>query len=170
LVPILVGALVVWALYRRLRRNFGRQALNPVRLRLRITLLGLIGALLLFSVARDLVLIATLLGGAACGAALGFIGLRHTKFEIGAQGCFYTPHTYMGLLVTMLFVGRILLRFLPAIGAAHAMTAPDPNPMHGMQANAATLATFGLLMGYYLLYYAGVLWKSARPQSSIQQP
>lgn len=161
-VPILVGALVVWAIYRRVRRSFGRQAVSPVRLRLRICVLGLIGVLLLFASARESALVASLLGGAACGAALGYIGLRHTKFEVGPQGRFYTPHTYMGLLVTALFIGRILFRVLPGVAAASATRPADANPLHGAASNPATLATFGVLMGYYLCYYVGVLWNNAR--------
>jgi hypothetical protein len=164
-VPILVGALVLWAIYRRVRRNFGRQAVSPVRLRLRIGVLGLVGVLLLFASAREAALIASLLGGAACGTALGYIGLRHTKFEAAPQGRFYTPHTYMGLLVTALFIGRILFRVLPGVAAASATGPADANPLHGAASNPATLATFGVLLGYYLCYYVGVLWNSARDAS-----
>jgi hypothetical protein len=161
-VPILVGVLVLWAMYRRVRRSFGAQAVNPIRLRLRIGVLGLVSALLLIASARNLALLATLLAGAACGTALAYIGLRHTKFEVNARGRFYTPHTYMGLLVTALFVGRILLRLLPTVASARATLPSDPDPLRGIQSNPATLATFGILMGYYLFYYVGVLWKSAR--------
>jgi hypothetical protein len=45
LLPVLVGALVLWGLYRRVRRSSGRQRVHPVRLRLRIAVLGLIGVL-----------------------------------------------------------------------------------------------------------------------------
>jgi hypothetical protein len=169
-VPILVCALVLWAVYRRVRRSFGPQAVNPLRLRLRIGLLGVLALALLLTTARDPTLVATFLGGAACGAALAYIGLRHTRFEANAQGRFYTPHTYMGLLVTTLFIGRIALRLLPTVAAARATLPPDPDPLRAMQGNPVTLATFGILVGYYLLYYAGVLWKSARSYSSIQQP
>jgi hypothetical protein len=168
--PILVGALLLWAIYRRVRRSFGRQSVNPVRLRLRIGVLGLIGVLLLIASAREFALVATLLGGAACGVALGYIGLRHTTFETGAQGRFYTPHTYMGMLVTALFIGRILFRVLPGMAAARATPDVDPNPLHGVQSNPATLASFGILLGYYLCYYVGVLRKSGRQPAASASP
>src|ERR1700690_767987 len=157
--PILVGALVLWALYRRVRRSFGRQAVNPVRLRLRIGLLALIGGLLLVASVRQFALLASLLGGAACGAAFAYLGLRHTKFEASQEGRFYTPHTYLGLLVTAVFVGRIVFRVLWAPAAPPAPLAPGPLQIAPL--NPATLATLGLLMGYYLCYYAGVLKASA---------
>jgi hypothetical protein len=46
LMPILVTALILWAVYRRMRRSFGRQAVNPLRMWFRVGLLTLIGALL----------------------------------------------------------------------------------------------------------------------------
>jgi hypothetical protein len=169
--PIMVGAVVLWALYRRVRRSFGRQAINPVRLRMRIGLLVLIGGLLLVGSVRQFALLASLLGGAGCGAAFAYLGLRHTKFETSQEGCFYTPHTYLGLLLTAVFVGRILFRVLPGLAAAPATLAPGTTlPVAAL--NPATLATLGLLLGYYLRYCAGVLKASAVPgaYNSIQQP
>jgi uncharacterized YccA/Bax inhibitor family protein len=168
--PILVGAVVLWALYRRVRRSFGRQAVNPVRMRLRIGVLALVSGLLLVASVRQFELMASLVGGAACGAVFGYLGLRHTKFETSQQGRYYTPHTYLGLLLTAVFVGRIVFRVLQGLAATPAPLAPGSLPMASM--SPATLATLGLLLGYYLCYYTGVLRASAVPSgySSIQQP
>ena len=168
--PILVGAAVLWALYRRVRRSFGRQAVNPVRLRLRIGALALVTGVLLVASMHRFELLASLLGGAACGAVFALLGLRHTKFEASQNGRYYTPHTYLGLLLTSVFVGRILFRVLQRVAAAPAPLPQDPLQMASM--TPATLATLGLLIGYYLCYYTGVLKVSVAPQaySSIQQP
>jgi hypothetical protein len=65
----------------------------------------------------------------------------------------------MGLAVTALFVGRLIYRFLsvydgtmPAGAAARGFGAYQANPF--------TLAVFGLLVGYYVLYYLGVLQRT----------
>jgi hypothetical protein len=42
--PFVLAAVVVLAVYRRLRRSFGRQALRPVRMTVRIALLAVVAA------------------------------------------------------------------------------------------------------------------------------
>jgi len=45
--PLLFAALVVFAVYRRFRRSFGRQPLRPGRMSVRIALLAVVGCALL---------------------------------------------------------------------------------------------------------------------------
>jgi hypothetical protein len=158
--PFLLSILVVWAVYRRVRRNFGRQPVNVRRLQFRVALLAVIAVLVLSSSVRDMALVGALIGGAAGGAALGYLGLRHTKFEITAQGRFYTPHTYIGLFVTALFLSRMAFRLLAVYLAPHASTQASQNPFDAYQRSALTWAIFGVLIGYYILFNIGVLRRS----------
>ena len=171
LTPILIAALLVWAVARRLRRTFGRQAVQPVRIWLRIGILtvagGLIGA---SSATRGVEMLAALAAGLACGAALGYVGLRHTRFEVTPEGRFYTPHTYIGLAVTLLFLGRLAYRFLYLAGGAHGTFAPDPNVAAAYQRSPLTLAIFAVLIGYYLLFYAGVLRRTRASEPPVPDP
>ncbi len=98
--PYLIAALVVWSIYRRMRRSFGRQRVRDGFLWLRIGILTLLAALIGTQVARDVDLLGILLAGIAGGVVLGYFGLKHTKFEVTPEGRFYTPHTYIGLAVT----------------------------------------------------------------------
>jgi xanthine/uracil permease len=159
--PYLVAALIVWGLYRRMRRSFGRQRVTEGRMWVRIGILTVIAVMAAVgtAAAHDLEVLGGLVAGIACGAALGYVGLRHTKFEVTAEGRYYTPHTYMGLAVTALFVGRVIYRFLsvydgtlPAGAAARGFGAYQANPF--------TLAALGVLVGYYVLYYLGVLQRT----------
>lgn len=157
IIPVLVVALLVWRIYVRMRRTFGRQRVQPRRLRARITLLGLIGALLLVAAGQDAWTLGGICAGAACGTLLALLGLRHTRFEATAEGRFYTPHTYIGLAVTALFLGRLLYDLMQfshdaaALNALHGAT-PALNPY-----NPVTLALSGAFIAYYLAYYLGVL-------------
>ena len=45
--PILIGALVVWSVLRRMRRSFGRQPVREARMVLRIVILTVVGGLIL---------------------------------------------------------------------------------------------------------------------------
>jgi membrane protein CcdC involved in cytochrome C biogenesis len=158
--PLLLGLLFVWAIYRRARRSFGRQPLEIGRLKFRIGFLSLIAALMLYLSFKDLPSLAGLLGGLTCGALLSRIGLRHTKFEADAGRSYYTPHTYIGLILMALVVSRIMLRVVIDYGYGATATAPVSNPLAPYRRSPITLGILGLLIGYFILFHLGVLRKS----------
>jgi len=171
LTPILVAALLVWAIVRRLRRTFGRQPVQPARIWLRIGVLTLAGGLIAAtSVTRGAGMLEALIGGLACGAALAYVGLRHTRFELTPEGRFYTPHTYIGVAVTLLFLGRLLYRFLYLANGANGMFGPDPNAAAAYQRSPLTVGIFAVLVGYYLLFYAGVLLRTRAAEMPAPDP
>jgi len=161
--PYLIAALVIWGVYRRMRRSFGRQRVRDGFMWLRIGILSLAAVLIGVQIARDVDVLGILVVGIACGAVLGYFGLRHTKFEVTSEGRFYTPHTYIGLAVTALFLGRLLYRFL---GMYNGLV-PPANTGQDLAAiyrdSPFTLAVIGAVVGYYVLYYVGVLQRT-RPQ------
>ena len=159
--PVLIAALVAWGIVRRLRRTFGRQPVQPGRIWLRIGLLTLVGGLIaVTSVMRGAGMLEALIGGLACGAALAYVGLRHTRFEVTPEGRFYTPHTYIGLAVTLLFLGRLLYRFLYLSNGANEVLGPGSNAAAAYQKSPLTVGIFAVLVGYYVLFYAGVLLRT----------
>jgi len=164
--PIMMGAFILFAIYRRVRRNIVRQAVQPARMRSRMIILSIIGALITLGAMRDVNLLGAMLAGIAGGAALGWFGLQHTKFEKTEQGDFYTPHTWIGLVVSLLLLGRIAYRLIVIYPSLHAATQADQNPFAAFQRSPLTLAIFGVLVGYYVFYYAGVL----RASKSLPAP
>jgi sterol desaturase/sphingolipid hydroxylase (fatty acid hydroxylase superfamily) len=80
----LLSIVVVWTIYRRARRNFGRQPVNARRLQVRIGVFAVLGALVLFGSVADMALLGALIGGIACGATLAYFGLQHATFEVTA--------------------------------------------------------------------------------------
>lgn len=160
IVPIVVAALVGVRLYLRMRRSFGRQPVQPRRMTVRIAIFAVLVVLLALLTRGEALAVAALLGGGACGAALGHLGLRHTRFEATAEGRFYTPHTYIGLTVTVLFLARLAYDFLIVYHGALPVAAsgsalPPESPL--------TLALSGAFIAYYLMYYIGILLKSRQP-------
>jgi len=167
--PILIGALVVWGIARRVRRTFGRQPVEPWRIWLRIAILAVAGILIAASsVMRGAGMIEALVTGFACGAALAYLGLRHTRFEVTPEGRFYTPHTYIGLAVMLLFLGRLSYRFISLANGANGMFGADPGAAMAYQRSPLTVGIFAVLVGYYVLYYAGVL-RQTRPSALPSQ-
>jgi hypothetical protein len=168
--PIVIAALVIFAVYRRMRRTFGRQKVSETRIWVRIGIFAVVGGLFLMAALRNPPLLGALLGGLVGGAALGYLGLRHTQFEVTPEGRFYTPHTYIGLVVTALFLGRILYRFLALHAGAQNAASADQNPFAGYQSSPLTTAIFGVLIGYYVLFNLGVLRKTKALAVAPQQP
>jgi hypothetical protein len=167
--PYLIAALVAWGIYRRMRRSFGRQRVREGFMWFRIGLLVLVGAVIGVQIARNFDVLAALLAGLLCGAVLGYIGLRYTKFEVTPAGRFYTPHAYIGLVVAALFLGRVLYKFLGVYNGTMPAAAAGQNLAAYYARSPFTLAVFGALVGYYVLYYLGVLQRT-RPPSLGQEP
>jgi hypothetical protein len=157
---IVMAAVVSLAVYRRIRRSIGRQVIHEGRLWVRIALFGVIGALILLGSLRNPTAIGALLGGLVCGCVLGLVGLRHTRFEFTPQGRFYTPHTYLGIAVILLFVGRLAYRFISMASYGAQNLGSSPDPFANLQRSPLTLAIFGVLISYYLVYSFGVLQKA----------
>jgi hypothetical protein len=158
--PLLVTIVAVVMVLRRVRRSFGPQLVRTGRLQFRIGVLGLIGVLMIVVSIRNVELLGALIGGIGCGAALGYLGLRHSKFEVTAQGRYYTPHTYIGLLVSALFIGRLLYRTLTVYPAVQAAGYSNQDTLDAYHKSPLTLAILGVLIGYYVLFSLGVLRKS----------
>lgn len=158
LMPALFSPLIAFMVWRRVRGQFGRQPVRRGRMLTRVLVLTVVAGLLALSGLRDLRLLEGLLGGALAGAALGLLGLRLTRFERGADGAdVYLPNPWIGATVTALLVGRLAWRFLvlvPQAGGAGAMAAPGA-PQLGN--SPLTLLVVGLMVGYYVSYYAGLL-------------
>jgi NhaP-type Na+/H+ or K+/H+ antiporter len=89
-------------------------------------------------------------GGLVLGALLGFVGLKLTRFVTTEEGHFYTPNTHIGIALSVLFAGRILynywIRSQPSVASDHPQMLQSP----------LTLFIFGLVAGYYLVYYIGL--------------
>lgn len=174
IVPFLLAALVVWSVYRRLRRSFGKQRLRPVQMSIRIGLFLLIGALLLPSVlhanVHSTAYVESLLGGLIAGIALAIFGAARTRYLREQGQLYFVPHTYTGLAVSLLFLGRLVFRFVQvysmqtaAHGDATSLAPPGGNPGYAAASMVNSPLTFGLfyvLVGYYVCYYGVVLWKS----------
>jgi hypothetical protein len=149
-VPVLFGGLVAWGIYRRVRRNIGRQPLRPRRITVSIVIFSLVSVLFFVMSLQHPRLLLGIGGGLLLGVALGFVGLRLTKFETTDAGHFYTPNTPIGVALSTLFIGRMLYRFWVLRDADFSSGHPPPfqSPL--------TFFIFGLIAGYYIVYYIGL--------------
>ncbi|WP_243040315.1 DUF1453 domain-containing protein [Dyella sedimenti] len=148
--------LMAFAVWRRVRGSFGRQPIRRHRMTGRIAVFAVIGLLLALGGLHNLRLLEGLLGGVLAGAVLGIVGLRLTRFERDASGAdLYIPNAWIGSLLTVLLVARLAWRLLVAMPQLQ-----DPAMTHSAPAlgnSPLTLAIFGLMIGYYVCYFSGLL-------------
>ncbi len=161
-VPILLAGLFTWSIYRRVRRNIGRQPLRPRRAMTSIIVLSLVSAMFITLSFQHSRLLPGIGGGLLLGVFLGFIGLRLTRFETTAGGHFYTPNVHIGVALSLLLAGRLLYRFWVFRNLSAAPSHPPP-----MQ-SPLTFFIFGLTAGYYIIYQAG-LFKHSRDKNVASQ-
>jgi len=89
--------------------------------------------------------------GLLLGTALGFVGLRLTKFETTVEGHFYQPNAQIGVALSLLLIGRMAYRFWML---SHGPASPVPPPQAFQ--SPLTLFIIGLTFGYYLVYQIGL--------------
>jgi hypothetical protein len=149
-----ITAIVAFGVYRRVRRNIGRQTLTAARQYVRMTIFTVVCLVLAFVQPLH---------------PAGWFALRHTEFAVTPQGYFYTPHLYIGIAVTALFIGRLLYRMVLLYDAAGTAApgmrpAPDYSPL--------TLGILFLTASYYIVYCTGLLrWlRKAQQAASAKLP
>jgi hypothetical protein len=166
ILPWVFAILIPLALYRRFRRTFGRQPLRPKRMIARIAIFLVLGAVLTSAAftrsSRGFALAE--IGGVLIGAVLALWGASRTRFATENGQRYYVPHTYTGIAVSLLFVGRLIYRLAQTSGAlaepgGAGGSAPAAGPQAAMQ-SPLTTGIFFVLIGYYVCYYSWVLWKS----------
>ncbi len=168
--PYLFAALLVLIVYRRLRRSFGRQPLRPRRMTARMVLLALLACAFAPLAVHSTQYLAAEILGAALGFALGAWGAQRTRFQMYQDRLHYVPHTYTGIAVTLLVLGRLAYRGIQAYTGPQLAQAAAMDPSHGyapasMVRSPLTAGMFFVLAGYYLCYYGWVLWKSKHLKS-----
>lgn len=160
MVPLL--AFIVW---RRVSRTFGRQPIRRKRMMFRVVMFAILGGLLALSGLHRLALAEGLFGGVLIGGAIGVVGLRLTRFEVDpVMGDCYVPNTWIGALLMVLLLGRLAWRLMVAwpqmqqgsAGMAAHGAGMQMQPM-GLASSPLTMLLIGLLVGYYIVYFTGLL-------------
>jgi hypothetical protein len=149
--------MVAWRIYMRFRRMIGRQRLSRVRPWITLAIFSTVLVLLAYAARAHAERLGWLAAGLAAGGLLAAYGLRLTRFEPTPQGLFYTPNAYLGIALSLLFFGRLVYRVTEVYAIS---TAASPTPP-SFASSPLTLATFGLIAGYYVTYAAGLmLWRN----------
>jgi hypothetical protein len=148
--------LLGWRVYARFRRAVGRQHLSSARPWITLTIFSILVVFLAYAAHTHVERLWWLAAGLSAGTLLALYGLRMTRFEPTPQGLFYTPNAYLGIAMSLLFLGRIVYRLFEVY-------AIRPEAFHGpsdFARSPLTLMVFGLIAGYYIAYSIGLVrWR-----------
>ena len=166
--------LLAWIVWRRVSRQFGRQPIQRKRMIFRIVVFSVVGVLLAFGGFHKIELAEGLCGGVLIGAALGLLGIRLTRFEVDpVKGDCYVPNPWIGALLTVLLLGRLVWRLMVVLPqmqrestAASQAVGYQGSPMAGYTSSPLTMLVIGLLVGYYIVYFSGLLIHHRRFQQT----
>jgi hypothetical protein len=163
---LIPAVLVLFIMYRRVRRNFGRQRLNRGYMIFRMVVLCLLGVFLLIPTFFSQELAVMTIVGGGVGISLAIWAAKHTRFLNEDGRLYYIPHSYTGMVVTALFVGRIAYRVF-VMAQPHTVVTTDWDPgmsdfggFSSLYHNPWTRLVFFVLIGYYVYYYWFVLHES----------
>jgi hypothetical protein len=151
---VAVTAIVAFGVYRRVRRNIGRQKLTAARQYVRMGVISVLCLLLTFLHPLQPLAVAYIGSGVIVGAAIGWFALRHTEFAATPEGYFYTPHLYIGIAITALFIGRLLYRVVLIYDSTTHAAVGTAGPADN---NPLTLGILFLTASYYIVYCTGLL-------------
>lgn len=163
---IIIVLLVLFAIYRRIRRNIGFQRLVPNRLRVRMIIFLIIGLILLVSSAAQPILYVSDAIGIILGLILAYFATSTTKFEVRKERWFYRPNAWVGGIVLALFLGRLLYAFilvystmgkLPQHGSGQAS---NPFQSGSYVKDPWTAGIIFVLIAYYAGYFLFLLRKA----------
>ncbi len=157
IIPTLLVPLIAYRIYRRVRSNFGRQPIQPRRMLVRVILFAAIGSLLMWMAIHSIVLFATATAGIALGGGLAALGLRLTQWHTDETGTHYTPNAYLGIAITTLLLGRITYRIVSMVSTSGTAAPASDGFFASYQQSPLTLGILTLTIGYYLVYFTGLL-------------
>ncbi len=158
--------LIAWRVVARFRNMIGRQRLGRRRPWIQLAVFSLLLLLFAWAALAHPERLAWLALGMAAGGALGIAGLRLTRFEATPEGFFYTPNTPLGLGLGLLFLGRIAWR----LGQLALSDPGAPGGTAEFAGSSVTLAIFGLLAGYRVVFAVGLIrWRRSVKRARQQR-
>jgi putative flippase GtrA len=169
MVMILIGVFLLYRIFQRVRRNIGWQLLNPKKMRVSAVIISLVGLVFLVEGGMSAASLLSDLAGIAAGVILAYYGALWTRFEQRGGSWYYRPNLWMGSLVTVLFLGRLVYRIYDIYTIAKA--GGLQNGFAGSLQASSTGWTAGLLLimfAYYAVYNTIILQKRTRMPVQIQ--
>jgi hypothetical protein len=99
--------------------------------------------------------------GLGAGCVLGVFGLALSRWESTPQGLHYTPNRWLVLAITLVVTARVLYGFWR--GWESWRLGLNEGSWVVASGVAGSLAAGAVVLGYYLMFWAGVRWRATGP-------
>lgn len=152
---VFIAALILYGIYRRIRRNIGWQMLRERKMKIRIVIFLIVGALFLAVSASHPVSLISDAAGIAAGAILAFYSSKVTRFERRNEHWYYMPNVLIGSIVSLLFIGRLFFRLfgLYSNGVLQGTSSQSAQHMNQAIGSSWTAGLLLIMFAYYAIYY-----------------
>jgi membrane protein CcdC involved in cytochrome C biogenesis len=161
---VLIGVLFIFSMYRRVKRTIGFQKLAKRRMIIRIVLFAIICVLFLITGYTNPTIYIFDVLGILLGGVIAYFAIRSTSFEWRKNAWYYRPNPWIGAILIVLFIGRIVYRLYQdyaLIGNAAAKGAgsqlAQQNQLATYSHDPSTTIILFVLISYYLVYYTFVI-------------
>ncbi len=160
--------LIAYRFYRRVRRLIGRQRFAERRLWMRTVLLS---ALTIFAIVslglsrQAAISFESATAGFVVGAVIGVVALRFMQMGRDDEGLWYIPNLYLGIGLIGLLIARFVYKYvviIPQLKRELAQTSAHGATSVTVPESPVFLAILFLVLGYYLVYYGGILLRGRR--------
>lgn len=162
LITGVISLFIVYRVYQRIRRSIGWQEIRSGKMMLRIGLLLLVGLVFFAEGATHPTSLVSNLVGLALGAALAYAGVALTSFERREGKWFYRANEWIGLTVTVLFIGRLAYRLYTMLAMAQPAAGMTGKPGAWSQWQGTTQGWTSGLMLIMFAYYIVTYWTMLR--------
>lgn len=160
---LIIIALIMFSIYRRVRRNIGWQQLNQGKMTFRIVLFVIVGLIFFAEGIFHPISLVSDIVGILLGSILAFYSVTLTNFEQREERLYYRPNIWIGAIVTFIFLARFLYRFygIFSSGALNGLKQGQANSMQNLSAlgNSWTSGLMLIMFAYYVIYYVILLKK-----------
>jgi hypothetical protein len=154
----LIVVLVLFSMYRRIRRTVGFQRFVKRRMVTRMSLFAIIGVIFLVTGFLNPKVYIFDAIGVVIGGIIAYVATRTTSFEWRKDAWYYRPNPWIGVLLVVLFIGRIGYRVYQDYGLFRATASANgqlqqQNQLATYSHDPSTTIILFTLITYYFVYY-----------------
>jgi hypothetical protein len=155
---IIIGALILFSIYRRVRKSIGWQQINKGKMMFRIALSFIVGILFFVEGGFHPINFISDVVGILIGVILAYYSSLTTDFEQRERRWYFRPNKWYGGVVMALFFGRLVYRFYEMYTQGAFSGANGGQRNFGAAVGPSwTTGLILIMFAYYIVYYIALL-------------
>ncbi|WP_088011073.1 hypothetical protein [Gottfriedia acidiceleris] len=146
--------LIVYRIFKRVRRSFGWQQLNKKKMRISTVIFFIIGTLILVQGGLKPIILTSDVVGILIGIGLAYFASIKTNFEMRNGAWFYNTNIWISSTVTLLFLGRFGYRIYDIYSIEKLHGLQNDGLSNGLQAMASgwSAGLMLIMFAYYIVF------------------